>query len=76
MITYYIPHEIFSSLFNANNYDYRKQWWTNKIGNLPVIYDEIDPEGDMYNSYETEPPGYWGYLEGDEQHINWILLQL
>ena len=60
-----------------NTFQNRSRLMRNIIGDLPVIYDEFDPDGDLVIGKNDEiDPGYWGFLIGDEKHINWILLQL
>lgn len=72
---YYFTQPQFEKCFNNLIFDKRKEYMMNIINNLPVIYDEVDPNAHMFNDL-TAPDGFWGYLEGDEKHISWILLQL
>lgn len=72
---YYFTQEQFNKLFNNLVFDKRKETMRNIIGDLPVMYDEIDPQANQFDDKDC-PNGFWGYLEGDHKHITWIVLQL
>jgi hypothetical protein len=48
-------------------YERRLAHWNKNYTNYKLTYSE--------DAYKTDP-GYYGYITGEEKHINWFLLQL
>lgn len=70
VLRYNLSVDCFYEIFNLDvspTLESRVEWWDL---HMKPIY-KLDYNEELYRDME----GYWGYVYGDEAHINWFILR-